>query len=396
MRSILRKPSAARRPSGRRGFTLVELLVVIAIIGTLVGLLVPAVQSARESARRATCLNNLSELGKAVQSHCTSTDDGKFPGWIQLEKIAANTGIDLYTPTTNQNEVFLSWAAKLLPRLDRNDLREAIQSNNNGNGFGTNAGVAQPYSVPPVVDVFQCPSDSRPTSQGGFLTYVANTGQYDVQNGTFSPLWGDNSRETNNFNGLFKNLVPVPNAANTSGVRYGSDVKDGGNNTLMLSENIHKDLSASTSGRGGGNGPLTWLSPVALHGAQNPNALAVASLEQAYGMSWYYNGNDGVPNESDINNGLFQPFNKDTRTDKSRDFIVFGQAFARPASAHPEVFNAVFVGGNAKSVAENIDYRIYQQLMTPNGNKAVNWENGSDNALMRAAFSTLPLSDSEF
>jgi len=61
-------------------FTLIELLVVIAIVAILAGLLLPALAAAREKARRTACLNNLTEISRAMESYCGDYS-GYFPSW---------------------------------------------------------------------------------------------------------------------------------------------------------------------------------------------------------------------------------------------------------------------------------------------------------------------------
>jgi prepilin-type N-terminal cleavage/methylation domain-containing protein len=347
--------------SSRRGFTLVELLIVIAIIGVLMGLLIPAVQAARERARMATCLNNVGQLGKAMQSYALK---GKqvFPGWAEDQKVS---GGELLA---------ITWAAKLLPLLDEQTLSEQMKSGNLS---------IFDYSQPPRLDIFICPSDAGTNESLGRLTYVVNSGMPDPM---VHPLPSAYAASDLKANGVCHDQRrgrkgPV--------VRMGRDINDGANSTLLISENVHKEDDT------------TWLGPLQTNPIAQPNNYVPdmapeINPEQRFGMIWVIGDNPpGLPNQTD-----FQPINRDTRlpgqagSDYSSPDGLAPHAFAHPASEHPEVFMAAFCEGNTREISENIDYRVYQQLMTPNGLKAAPAD--APNITTAQIFMSPPLGDSDY
>ena len=95
--------------SRRRGFTLIELLVVIAIIAILAAILFPVFARAREAARKTSCVNNLRQIGTAIQMYSQDYDEslpsgvfgaagiGGTPAWAQYNWSYVFTLLDPYT-----------------------------------------------------------------------------------------------------------------------------------------------------------------------------------------------------------------------------------------------------------------------------------------------------------
>jgi prepilin-type N-terminal cleavage/methylation domain-containing protein len=145
-------------------FTLVELLVVIAIIGILVALLLPAIQAAREAARRASCTNNLKNLGLAVLTH----HDVHLHFPVNMGSHDTNAA-----PAVPQSAV--GWILNTLPQLEEQPLFDQFEAAGAFEGQflenrcrapkinqGLNSiknGESSPELMKTQLSILQCPSD---------------------------------------------------------------------------------------------------------------------------------------------------------------------------------------------------------------------------------------------
>jgi prepilin-type N-terminal cleavage/methylation domain-containing protein/prepilin-type processing-associated H-X9-DG protein len=184
----------------RTAFTLIELLVVIAIIAVLMGLVLPAVQKVRAAAARASCQNNLRQVGIALH-HYHDSNAALPPG---------------VTPA-DAGERFprLSWLGRLLPYVEQQPLWEVTRG-----AYATRP--QDPFSSPHAgistpIKLFGCPADSR-------VSTTQTT--YRGLNVALTSYLGSSGRDFRTPDGaLFKG----------SRVKF-TDITDGTSNTLMVGE----------------------------------------------------------------------------------------------------------------------------------------------------------------
>ena len=265
----------------RHGFTLIELLVVIAVIAVLVAILLPAVQQAREAGRRATCLNNIKQLGLAIHNYHETYKVLPYGSGYRLRY-----GTAMNAP--NVGGAQHSWVELILPYIEQENTYKKLDFK---------LANVDPANVPHLANkqfsVLRCPSnpfaltnkrrdnadfvDSGTGTPG--LYYPAVAGSIEIEPGTLSPDCGCRSTAVTGASNCFCNtdnpmangdryrsrdsewfpINKIPGAFNRGVTRITlEDIIDGTSNVLLLGERNAEECSTG--------GAFSWNCPVLFTG----------------------------------------------------------------------------------------------------------------------------------
>lgn len=311
-----------------RGFTLVELLVVIAIIGILVALLLPAIQSAREAARRSECINNLKQLGIAMQNfHDTKK---------QL-------------PAGSYTCCYGTWQMLILPFIEEQQLADMYSfAPKNLPGYDSRYSYDVDYTNlnPPVrnlqvtrtrIPSLTCPSDEKQVRSSGITlhNYVTNYGNTDYRRNNLTDA---NGIKVQHRGAPFVINDFAPPVYPDIEVKF-REITDGLSKTLLASETVQGE-----QGTDGDSRALTWWGFGAGFQTFDPPNTSLPDFTQGPNSC-----NPGAPNPPCAKEG------------------AGGTARAAARSRHTGGINVAMCDGSVHFVIDDIDLTVWRASSTTKG-----------------------------
>jgi prepilin-type N-terminal cleavage/methylation domain-containing protein/prepilin-type processing-associated H-X9-DG protein len=314
-----------------RGFTLIELLVVIAIIAVLIALLLPAVQAAREAARRSQCVNNLKQLGLAMQNYHDVQGTFAFGGREGPGTTAPGGGC-----TQNWYDD-MSWYFAIMPQMEQTTIFNAMN-------FSLIVSSAANQTARDVkVNSLGCPSSGLQTDEFPNVCWSRIRCNYAVNFGNTNV--GQTSKT--DTNGA---VVPFGQAPFTLGKTYSiARIVDGTSGTMMWAE-ILAPLDSS-----GWDGPIAE-SEIAI-GGQTFEAWYAPNAKKA----------DEVVRQCPPTTGLNGIFG----------CTVVGQAGSEAIqvfiakSMHSGGVNVGFCDGSVRFIKNSVNIQAYRSISTAQGSEVV-------------------------
>ena len=354
----------------RRGFTLIELLVVIAIIAVLIALLLPAIQAAREAARRAQCVNNLKQLGLALQNYCSSNV-------LLPPSCIDSVG---YNARPNQN---YGVHLRLLPFME---LSSAYNAWNHTFGARWSNNSPIQYEMPngtvivSVVTSFLCPSDTNP---GGSppLNYFQQTGNRQASGNCNYPVNVGLNRHINNappgnpgggnwtMNGPSYVISDWDSAG--TGNRYLSlaSITDGTSQTAFFSEWVKGPATGLPGKNGLGmvyTGPNSAAFQTDMLFALACSQIVPTGNNQNWGWKgeWWAFGGTMIYSHTNLPNRMAFEYSDLGQEGRAMTTLV------NPSSNHPGGVNCAFLDGSCRFIRTGVNWKPWEAIATPDWNDA--------------------------
>jgi prepilin-type N-terminal cleavage/methylation domain-containing protein/prepilin-type processing-associated H-X9-DG protein len=340
-----------------RAFTLIELLVVIAIIAVLIALLLPAVQSAREAARRSQCVNNLKQLGIAIQNYVDSR--GSLP------PTACSLALSHAVGGTN-----FSMKVHLLPFIEQQSVYNAVNWSHYWNDGATNNTVATI-----TINGFLCPSDGN--------TPNATKKVAGVSRPVATCNYANNIGTSRSFNGgRFDGPAYELGQPATGPVVTLASIQDGTSNTAIFSEWIKGTGSAKAGLSAIYRSPVTFstTSPPMLMSLGQSMQSVSSTCQSSTTIISTSSGNSKGYSYMEHTNGYGGGYAHLNTPNKNACFFaneVYNSSFTLvgASSNHSGGVNVGFLDGSVRFVKNSVSYQSWGAIATMAGGEIIGANN---------------------